>query len=767
MLFSRRSGSEECAVHFGLAWALSTLFFSPYLFISNPQFNFFGDVAILYFPQFVEGYHMARSGALLGLDLLTSNGSTAYFLRPNIPVYYPPYQLIYALFRFETIEGLARAFVFIAYAHSLLSTYYCLRIGRKFFQLDHGSSILFSVLYFGASSYSAFTAPPFYYVASLFPFLLYFALYSVNETKWWRVFLFSFPYVMVFLSGYLPLDVNAVLIALLFVVIFFWHSKNDESQTNRKILLKLLSPVVLAIAVVLSLYLAMYFYHKQVSGVANGVWHSAHQFSFESRDIFSLISRAFPPSNPGTGTPFVHLGLVSVFILALTFSQRRKLAISLLDSRLIALCLLIFSFYLLLAFGQASGLPDIFYFVMPVIGRMHFYGRYLLIASFFFYLAVAISFKYLIHIRNELPIGRLIVSIFLLMFAVETYNQGNQSTSISTKLFVVELLMISLMLFALSARQNFYAIAVSIGMSFFIHAANFNSYTNSFSQVAAGPYRNDVAFSKERRELLINYFKQNSSKYLIKYADLTSGIEKSSGVMLNFPWLVSDKIKISNYMGYEPHMSLDRDYMAKYPHPYYGSINVPWLLETGADFIIYNDSAWSVNSSLLEQYLDKNIPELDLQFGYKVAKLKDASGLVDYIPRRNEGDFDNGIVRISNTNETTSVIGFQTDFVSRINFHVDSSSPVIVRYALFPHKMMELRINGKFADSTIKGGLLEFSLPPGRHLVEYEYKNRLHQLFTIIYRIYLIILFYIITWRVWIAFSLFRKSLAQKNQKGN
>lgn len=761
-IYQELSANNERVKSFALALIFSTIFFSSYLFTKNPQLNFFGDVAILYFPQFVEGYHMARSGALAGIDFLTSNGSTAYFLRPNIPVYYPPYQLTYALFHFETIEGLARAFVFIAYAHSILAAYYCMRIGRKYFQMTHGTSALFSVLYFGAIAYYAFTAPPFYYVAALFPFLLYFALQSAKKMDWWRVSLYSFPYVMVFLSGYLPLDVNAVLIALLFAAVYFWQNKTGEVKTFAPLLIRLFAPVVLASIIVLSLYLAMFFYHKQVPGVAEGVWHSAHQFSFESKDIFALLSRAFPPSNPGTGTPFVQLGLAPVFLLAIAFSQREKLAIAPSDAKIIALSLLIFSFYLLLAFGQASGLPDMFYFVMPVIGRMHFYGRYLLIASFFFYLAVAISFKYLVQIRTKLPIGRWLVVIFFVMFAAEAYNHISQPAWPNMKLLVIELLMLSLILISLSAQQNFYAFAGAIGVSFFIHAASFNSYTNSFSQVAAGPYKNDVAFSPERRELLINYFKQNSNKYLIKYADITSDIEKPNGVMLNFPWMVSNKLKLSNYMGYEPHMALDREYMARFPHPYYGKINVPWLLRTGADYVIYNQAAWTINSPELDQLIDKSIPELDLQHGYKAAKLKDASDLVDYIPNRNKGDFDNGIVRVSNTTGTALVTDFETDFVSRIHFQVESTSPVTVRYALFPHKMMELRVNGKRSNVTLKDGLLELSLPPGQHLIEYSYKNRLHQLFTIIYRIYFILLFGIAGWLAWMWLRSSWKFLMQK-----
>lgn len=750
------------------AFALSTIFFSPYLFTSKPHFKFFGDVAILYFPQFVEGYHMAKSGALAGIDFLTSNGSTAYFLRPNIPVYYPPYQLTYALFHFETIGGLARAFVFIAYAHSTLSAYYCMRIGRKYLQMDHGTSILFSVLYFGAIAYYAFTATPFYYVAALFPFLLYFALQSAEKNAWWHMPLYSFPYVMVFFSGYLPLDVNAVLIVLLITVGYLWQIKNNETRNFGQLLMRCFAPVALAGVVVISLYMAMFLYNKQVTGLPDGVWHSAHQFSFESRDVFALLSRAFPASNPGMGTPFVELGLVPALLLILAFSQRKKLAIAPLDAKIIALSLLIFSFYLLLAFGRASGLPDLFYFMMPVTGKIHLYGRYLLVASFFFYLAVAISFKYLVQIRADLPIGRWLVGIMVVMALIQGYAQfglGQPESFLRPQLLVIELLMLGLVLISLSTKQSFYAFVGVIGVTFLIHAANFNSYINSFSQVAVGPYKNEVAFSPERRELLYGYFKKNSNKDLIKYVDITLGIEKPNGVMLNFPWLLRDKLRTSSYTGYEPHLAIDRDYMAKFPYPYYGKINIPWLLRTGADFVIYNQASWAIHSAELEQWVDKNVPELDLLYGYKVAKLKNVSGLVDDIPARNTWNFDNGIVRISNTTGTALVTSFETDFVSRVHFNVESSSPVTVRYALFPNKMMELRVDGERSDVTLNYGLLEFTLPPGQHFVEYNYKNPLHKIFIVVYQLYIVFLVGIFGWRAWLGLRSFRNKTS-KSDKG-
>ena len=733
-----------------LALILPAIFFSSQLFAPDPQFNFFGDLYNLYFPQFVEGYHLAKNGTFTGIDFLTNNGASAYFLRPNIPAFYPFYQLVYLFFSFETIEALARAYVGILYAHSVIALYFSMRIGRKYFQMDNATSLLLGVLYFGAVA-NSYPIPPFYFLASLFPLLLYFALRSVEESARWRLALYSFPYVLVFLSGYLPLDVNAVSLALLFTVVYFWQVRGEKKQLFSR-LIRLFVPVVLASIVVLPIYFAILKYHKLVPGLPEGVWYAAHEFSYTSKDIFALLSRAFVGSRPSGGEfPSILLGIAPVLLLILAFTQRRKIALSPLEASVVAVSMLIFSFYLLLAFGRASGLPDLFYYLAPGLGKMHIYGRFLPIASFFFYLVFAIIFKHLIVMRAELPIARWISGLFVALIVVHGYGQLGQPESMWTELLSIELLMIVVILIGMSMHQSIYAYIGVISVSFFIHAANFNSHINWSNLDAPPPHQNEVVFSQERRDALRNYFKEYSDKKLIKFADLTSSIDKTNGVLLNYPWLVQDTVKLSNYMGYELHTSVDREYLTRFP--WFGKVSVPWLLHTEAEFIIYDQAAWGIFAVELEPFINHEVPEFDIGYGYKAAKLKDASGLVDYIPARSPGDFDNGIVRISNAVGTAVISGFETDFASYVNFEVDSSLPATVHYLLFPNKMMELRIDGEHADVTLKDGLFEFLLTAGHHKIEYRYKNVLHQIFVKEYFVYLVVLLCIFGWRTWVVLT--------------
>ncbi len=750
-LFAIQVPTKERLGFLLLAAVIPLAFFAPYLFAQHPHHLFFGDNAILYFPQFVEGYHLARRGALAGIDFLTNNGASAYFLRPNLPSFYPPYYLIYALFRFETISGLASAYVFLWYAHAVLGFYSCARLGRIHFQLGHWASVLLAVLYIGAISRYSFGMPIFYYPAALFPLLLYSAIDSCQTTAtWWRVTLRSIPYVVVFLAGYLPVDVNAVALALCFAAFYAWANPSLGSASLKIQIARLGGPFLLACLIVMPIYLAMAQYHSLVPGIPGGVWQAAHDQAYRSHELFSIVSSAFQEARPAGEWPHVNLGILSVILLTLAYSQRRHLGLSPLQGELIAASVFIFVFYLLLAFGQATGLPDLFYFFVPALGKMHFYGRYLLIASFFFFVLVALVLEPLIRVRENLPVARWLFAIAALVVLIQGILEFwplKLGVRINPGLLVIELVMVAFALICFSTAKSVHAYLGVITISLLVCVANVSSPTNNFSTSAPPPFINHVSNSPGREATLRMYFQQHSSKTLIKFVDVTQSIERKEGIGPNYPWMAQGSQMISNYIGYELGTSVDRDYAALFP--YWGVVNFPWLLRTGADFIIYQTTSQNYATEI-KDWVDHQVPQLDLGFGYKVAKLRDASGLLDYIPLKRAGDFDNGIFRVSNATGTAAVTEFDTDFVSRVRFQVNSAEPANVRYQLFPNKMMELRVDGRRMPLALKDGLLEVTLPPGRHQVEYVYNNQLNRLFSILYPIYFSLIICIIGWRAWI-----------------
>jgi hypothetical protein len=74
---------------------------------------------------------------------------------------------------------------------------------------------------------------------------------------------------------------------------------------------------------------------------------------------------------------------------------------------------------------------------------------------------------------------------------------------------------------------------------------------------------------------------------------------------------------------------------------------------------------------------------------------------------------------------------------------------------------MELRIDGKRSDITLKNDLLEFTLPPGRHFVEYNYKNSIQTIFVFVYLLYISLLLSIVGWRIWLGLRSFRKKISK------
>jgi hypothetical protein len=745
----RYISTNEIARTLFFALVLSTIFFGSYLFDKNPQLKFFGDLAILYFPQFVRGYHLSLQGAWSGIDFLTGDASSGYFLRPNIPVYYPVYQIVYFLGRFSTIESLARAFVAILCLHSVVATYFCIRIARRYFDLNFKSALLFAVFYVFAVSDSAFTEPPFYYVATLFPIVLYFALNSVRMPTYGNVPFYSIPYLFLFLSGYLPLDVAAVSVAIFFTLAYYLFIVSNDLSLKVTGIIKLFTPFVFASIVVLPLYLAILVYHKQVPGIPEGVWNSAHQFSLESQDIFSLISRSFPATNPGTGAPFIRIGLVAFFVGILAFSQRNKLGLSDFHSRLIAFSLAVFLFFLTLSFGQSSGLPDLFYFNVPVIGKMHLYGRHLIVASFFGFLAISVAFKYFVNVRTSVPIGYWLVGAIITLLSLQVIIKFSGTSWVNLNLLSVEILLLCIMLFSIASKYSVYSYIAVISISFFINASNFNHFINSFHTGSPGPYANDISLSTNRSGALLDYLKINSDKLFIKYIDFTEGIEKPSGLMLNYPWLVGNKINLTNYMGYEPHMSVDKEYMNMFPYPYYGKINIPWIIKTGADFIVADSNTMVKHELLLSDLINKEVAGFDLGNGYRVLKIKEQSRDDSNNVAGVHTVFDNGLIKINSPDRSVSVLNFISDFVKTIKFDIESSSNVSVVFNHFPNKRMVLRVDGSTSGYLNKDGLLEVALSPGKHKLEYVYENRMHSIFLYFISSFTLIIFVMMFYKIY------------------
>ena len=716
-----------------LSLIFSIVLFSPLLFSAKPWLLFSGDLHNLYFPQFIRGYYLAKSHVWYGVDLLTNNGASAYFLRPNIPTYYPPHIIIYKLFELDGIVQFSRAFVWSLCIHAMLAFYSIIKLSKRFLKFNIWYALILAVSYvFTIAKSNELT--PFYYVAALFPAIIYLSLTLLRNKSWKLGLISSAAYVCVFLSGYLPLAIHSVVLSLVVVLAIKWLQEDGKLRTYNIDFAIAVSPVALAAIIVFPLYLAILNYHKLVTGIPDGVW-GAHEFWYQLPDLLSLLSAGFMPLTQ-VETPHVVIGLLPLFIIALTLTVRSISTVDEEGNRLVVFALAIFGFHVILAAGKSTGLPDVFYYLVPGLGKMHLYGRYLITSSFLVFLASSLLLKKLIESPERLNYRCILLVLILFICTFYVVGRFVELSNIHLDQLIMELLFLGIFIIILSSKSSRAPVVWALFAVTLVKLGSFNSIYNTTTPANPPAYANALVFSTEREQALLNYARQNSeSKEVVKYADLTTSIDKPNGVLLNFPWVVQAGIPLSNYMGYELHLSVDKDYLRGFP--WFGKVDFSWMQKTGVDFFIVDAQAKQNYSEELERYADRAIPVSDLGFGIELIRAKKntlSAGVT----------ISNGVFSILSNDSSFEVGKLEGDFSSYLAFDVRSKSPIEIRYLFFPNKLMQFRVDGNVLELAGAADLAHFELAPGQHRVEYVYKEQLNKGFVFMLRGYFYLLLFVL-----------------------
>jgi len=236
----------------------------------------------------------------------------------------------------------------------------------------------------------------------------------------------------------------------------------------------------------------------------------------------------------------------------------------------------------------------------------------------------------------------------------------------------------------------------------------------------------DIVHNETRMNGLINYFYNNTDKQFIKYIDLTPEVEKPGGVPQNFPWFIryddDNKRRISSYMGYDQGLAQQLKYAQKFS--YYGTYDKAYLLESGVDYVIYDQKTKEKEKEWLSKVVDKSVGEYDIGHGYFAVKILQKKS------DTNAKIFDNGIFKTL-TEDPDFIPGtLETNWSSEIIFNTNSSKPQTVYFQLFPHKYWKYELNGDSIPMQItSSNLAYFNIPPGKNVLKISYSNLSNKVF--------------------------------------
>lgn len=705
-----------------LGLLLSIIYFWPYLSFANIEQLFFDDLYNLYYPQFLEGFNRYSSGSLLGIDFLTGNGASSYSMRPNIPVFYPIYLLVYVFFDAVSAKVDGNVFMFVFVFHAFICYFFTFIVCSRFFRLSAGVSLIVSVGYTFAISRWIGIAP-FLYISALFPSLIYFGFVSAISKSINKSFLSSLATYLVFTAGYPPLAMHAVVLSLLICFIALGYKREyDHSQwllPKLKTCFFLILPVIFATIACTPYYFGMYLYQKLTPGLPNFSWYATSDWHYTWIDYLSMLTSSFTPDVNPSETPHIYFGLITVFLFIVGATNVKNLHSVGLSSSLLKPFALIVLVHLFLMTGSETAVPLLFYYSVPIIGEMHLYGRFFISASFCLFLILGITVQHLQERDNSSRV-KILKPLLAFLFAVAVIAIiRDVQQPFQDKLFF-ELSII--ILFAISWHWRLFSnISIAVVIILYLsHYAIFANYPSNIKVDNPPVNQTSLVFDKGRLEALINFIQNNTEKEFVKYIDLTDSISKTGGAPPNLPYFLDRKIILSNYVGYEVHNSLEVNYLKH--GIYFGKFNKNWLDFTEPDFVIFNDRAARVHSEWLERKVGGSNNILDLGNGYRIAKISwgDSSHV-----------FNNGIYAVACAGEF-SLDRFIADYSTFVQLEYNCDEPSELKLMLYPSSNMTMKINSEeinLSDAMPNGKVL--MVPQGRNVVVYEFSNPWMRLFVL------------------------------------
>ncbi len=748
------------------AVVLTSIFFLPFLldgFGRTAGFLYLGDVVNLWLPQIATIFDANKNYIFQGVDLYTQGGASDIFLRPNLLTHSPLIFFASQVFDLENEHSLFRLTFSIHVLYTYLANYYLHKLCEKFLGFPRILAIFATIAYtFSVTTIRAYGFTPFLLSALIFPAFLYIVLDHQEKKSWSHVLGASFLVTLGLHTGYVTFSALILLLTALFSIVWQFYI---APKPGKNLLQKLYCarPFLLACFVHLPLYLA-YFYRIRTFITMGKVSlaEAAHNHALVPSEIFGLLTHTVSYQNVYIEQQIVW-GMLACAILGLSFIFLRKADLEGMTYRLFVTNAAFYFGSILVMYGVNTAASDLFYYAVPAIGEMHYYQRYLVVTSLFFWLDIAILLSALVKKidRENGPLGIKLVAFscaFLAFVVVSAVHVGKLQIE---QLFVTELLLSVGFVFSLLLFRPAAIIAYASVVSLVVPLACFYNFSRSEIWTPTFQAHENIVFNNEENEKLINYFRQNSSKEIIKYVDLVDGLN-TGYLPKNYPWWVRHKVSLSSYVGYDMHLASHRDYQRLFVTSRdpvttavsYSGVDWEWLEKTGAEFAVYETKQMDPT---IASHVDISGPSLDLSHGLRVARLRASE-------KGSNSIFDNGYLRLTSGGVGT-VADFKTNQFGSFNLSVDLKKEGKLTYLFWPNQNLKLSIDGVDTAWENQDGLFTASLPAGRHHVLISYHDRFLTIFVGIYFFYLSSVFLSILYGFRHAFLSIQKR-AVKRMKG-
>jgi len=589
---------------FLFSFAMTVVFYLPALKNGSIDagFLYMGDNIGYYLPALAKTQTLLSSLNFTAIDFSAYNGSSDYFLTSNFYAVHPMVVLYSLLVSAKTtsMQELGRFLVFMLAVHSFIACYFSLKLFTRFFSFEFGISGLIATAFaFSLHMMCALGEPEFLFSVCILPWAAYGALAYAEKPNLRQLIFACLPIVGGILGGYLPLGVTTIALSVVLVATKLLLFNDSDVLLNKRVHAFLLSLLPYACAsLIVSPYLySVYTFLKDSPGATNpNLFFSAHERAEAPHSLLRLFSHYFPV--PGPYYEFSILwGFIASAIAALfLLSPKTNDAFTPRDWKIFKVSASLYFITVLSIYGEFSVVSDLVYYLIPQVGKMHIYQRFLLPMNLFLGIMIALMLKALIVTRPLLA-TRIALVVLALATLATAYLVGNDPV-LSQKIglndyITLELLLGFLFVFALIIPGKAFVYSVTIVL-FSLPALNLMyDYTHGRNTWQEQRKLRVIALDEAERTRLVSYLKRVDDKAILKYVDITPRwIKEGEGVEYfpkSFPYFVLNELQLSSYSGFNFYLSTRADYMERMPLEGQRVVLSPdWemVTNTGADFVV-------------------------------------------------------------------------------------------------------------------------------------------------------------------------------------
>ncbi len=566
-------------------------------------FSILGDVLGYYLPALAKTHALLSELNLTAIDFSLFNGSSDFFLSPNFFALHP-LVVVYSLItpaEFATLKNLGKFLVLLLALHSFLACYFSLKLFTRFFFFEFGAAALIaSAFAFSVYMVNATGQPPFVFSIAIIPWAAYGALTYGESPTFRNLLLACLPVVFGFMGGYTPLGVaslglSAALVAARILVID--DSVLPIKEKVRALILASLPFICASIIIGPYLY-AVYAFNRETSGIqVVSLFYSAHQLAETPQTLLRLISSHF--AVPGPSYEFsLYWGFIPIIIITVfLFSSKTVDALTPRDWKLFKISALIYFATVLAIFGEFSVVSDLVYYLVPQVGKMHIYQRFLMPAHLLFAVMVALMLKAVIQVR-PMVVSRVVLALLAVATLTCAYLVGYSpalSQNIGLNNYITfELLLGFLFACALIVPGKTFIYSAAIVLISLPAMDGMYDRTHGGNTLDKQRERQKIALDENEKARLVSYLKHFGDKVVIKYVDITpmwtkEGVETFPK---DFPYFVLKELQLSSYGGFTFYLSARADYMRKMPVMGDVAVSPDWELiaNSGADFVVARET---------------------------------------------------------------------------------------------------------------------------------------------------------------------------------